>query len=241
MYWTLEGLLVMHAAGLAHLDLKPGNVIMTEDGRAKVADFGAACAIDQHTGKLAVQTLRRDQQVDKLVVTLESTLRAASEGSAGGSTAACEVRDTLTAADVNAAKKDFLAVRSCPGEIQVKGAPAESFGASGSALEEWPLGLGVGEADAAAGKVRATVQFRCSSIAGEERDAPAVRQSRVESEVATFRCTPAYSLRDVPMVWAHSTACSWNMESWVQLCTITAVVPLWYSCAQLLGSFGHTK
>eukprot|EP00892_Ulva_mutabilis_P006173 jgi/Ulvmu1/3928/UM018_0151.1 len=55
MSGILEGLTVMHAAGLAHCDLKPANVLLMKDGTAKLADFGAACAINGATGRLAVQ------------------------------------------------------------------------------------------------------------------------------------------------------------------------------------------
>lgn len=43
----------VHEAGLAHCDIKPSNIVLTEDGHPKLADFGAACAIDPSTGVLA--------------------------------------------------------------------------------------------------------------------------------------------------------------------------------------------
>jgi serine/threonine protein kinase len=39
---VLDALEAAHAAGLAHLDLRPGNVLVTADGRARVAGLGLA-------------------------------------------------------------------------------------------------------------------------------------------------------------------------------------------------------
>lgn len=41
-----EALEVIHAEGVLHRDLKPQNVLFTEDGRSKLADFGLAWAVD---------------------------------------------------------------------------------------------------------------------------------------------------------------------------------------------------
>jgi len=41
------GLACAHAAGLVHRDIKPQNLLVTNDGTVKIADFGVAHAIDQ--------------------------------------------------------------------------------------------------------------------------------------------------------------------------------------------------
>ena len=43
---VLRALAVAHAAGLIHRDIKPENVLLADDGRVKVADFGLARAIE---------------------------------------------------------------------------------------------------------------------------------------------------------------------------------------------------
>jgi hypothetical protein len=52
-----DGLTAAHAAGVVHRDIKPGNVLIAEDGRAKITDFGVSRAVDDvqltRTGMIA--------------------------------------------------------------------------------------------------------------------------------------------------------------------------------------------
>ncbi len=52
--YVCEGLSYAHAQDIIHCDLKPGNIMILEDNKAKVMDFGVAKKLDNQTGARTV-------------------------------------------------------------------------------------------------------------------------------------------------------------------------------------------
>jgi serine/threonine protein kinase len=153
MYGILNGLAGMHAAGLAHCDLKPANVLLTAGCVAKIADLGAACAIHSATGRLAVRDAGAAAQIASLQHVLEGQLPDSTRGAA-------------------------QAPRSAPGQVRRRRSVLRS-GGSGAGSDA--------ESDASG------------------RTTSGSRSGKRRSTRAAYTRTPAYSLREVPMV--RSTAC----------------------------------
>ncbi|MDC3952908.1 protein kinase domain-containing protein [Polyangium jinanense] len=59
-----RGLAAIHAAGLTHRDIKPANLLLGEDGRVRVADFGLAVSADQRACLAGTRAYMAPEQRD---------------------------------------------------------------------------------------------------------------------------------------------------------------------------------
>ncbi|WP_426560798.1 Stk1 family PASTA domain-containing Ser/Thr kinase [Angustibacter sp. McL0619] len=80
---VLEALAAAHRAGIVHRDVKPENVLIADDGRVKVADFGLARAVDAGTAHsqtgllLGTVSYLAPEQVERGVADARSDVYAA--------------------------------------------------------------------------------------------------------------------------------------------------------------------
>jgi serine/threonine protein kinase len=62
---SLFGLEHLHNNGVLHCDIKPGNILLTKMGRAKLSDFGLAISLKQGQSPLCVYTLHMAPENNK--------------------------------------------------------------------------------------------------------------------------------------------------------------------------------
>ncbi len=100
-----RGLMAAHQAGLVHRDVKPSNILIGDDGRARVADFGIARALDGNETRTTQHEI--PQRTDEVLINTEESDSVLTRTGAAVGTPAYMAPEQFGSRSVSAAADQF--------------------------------------------------------------------------------------------------------------------------------------